>query len=49
MLVEQLRDFPIADHDDGPDALEMALRLASALIHGYSPTEPLGNRIELSV
>jgi len=22
-----LRDFPLADHDDGPDALEMAIRL----------------------
>jgi predicted phage terminase large subunit-like protein len=29
LLVEQLRDFPHADHDDGPDALEMAIRLAS--------------------
>ncbi len=27
LLVDQLRDFPNADHDDGPDALEMALRL----------------------
>jgi predicted phage terminase large subunit-like protein len=27
LLVEQLRDFPLADHDDGPDALEMAMRL----------------------
>jgi len=26
LLVAQLRDFPTADHDDGPDALEMALR-----------------------
>ena len=26
LLVEQLLQFPIADHDDGPDALEMALR-----------------------
>jgi hypothetical protein len=25
-LVDQLRDFPIGDHDDGPDALEMAIR-----------------------
>lgn len=31
LLVNQLRDFPIADHDDGPDAAEMALRLAQAL------------------
>jgi predicted phage terminase large subunit-like protein len=27
LLVQQLRDFPLGDHDDGPDALEMALRL----------------------
>jgi predicted phage terminase large subunit-like protein len=27
LLVQQLRDFPCGDHDDGPDALEMALRL----------------------
>ena len=23
LLVDQLMDFPLADHDDGPDALEM--------------------------
>jgi predicted phage terminase large subunit-like protein len=28
LLVQQLKDFPVGDHDDGPDALEMALRLA---------------------
>jgi predicted phage terminase large subunit-like protein len=27
LLVDQLMDFPIADHDDGPDALEMCVRL----------------------
>jgi predicted phage terminase large subunit-like protein len=32
MLVQQLRDFPVAAHDDGPDALEMALRLLKALL-----------------
>lgn len=32
LLVNQLRDFPCADHDDGPDALEMALRLAQELL-----------------
>jgi predicted phage terminase large subunit-like protein len=31
-LVEQLRDFPNGDHDDGPDALEMACRMASDLL-----------------
>lgn len=27
LLVQQMRDFPLADFDDGPDALEMACRL----------------------
>ena len=27
LLCEQLRDFPLGEHDDGPDALEMALRV----------------------
>jgi len=31
LLVEQLRDFPAGDYDDGPDALEMAVRAASDL------------------
>lgn len=31
LLVEQLQDFPAGDHDDGPDAAEMALRLASEI------------------
>jgi predicted phage terminase large subunit-like protein len=26
LLVDQLREFPQADHDDGPDALELAVR-----------------------
>lgn len=28
LLVEQMRDFPVGDHDDGPDALELAIQLA---------------------
>ncbi len=27
LLVDQLMDFPLAEHDDGPDALEMCTRL----------------------
>ncbi|MCL2305233.1 MAG: phage terminase large subunit [Planctomycetaceae bacterium] len=27
LLVEQMKMFPVGDHDDGPDALEMALRV----------------------
>jgi len=34
LLVEQLRDFPHAAHDDGPDALEMALRAAIQVFNG---------------
>src|SRR5690606_10117391 len=34
LLVEQLKEFPIARHDDGPDALEMAVRLAESVFTG---------------
>ena len=33
-LVDQLVAFPSADYDDGPDALEMCVRLARHLITG---------------
>jgi predicted phage terminase large subunit-like protein len=36
-LIEQLRDFPNGDHDDGPDALEMSVRLALQLL--YIPSD----------
>ena len=38
MLVEQLISFPTADHDDGPDALEMATRKAQQLLAGVGQT-----------
>ena len=31
LLVDQLLDFPVGPHDDGPDAMEMAIRLAEQL------------------
>ena len=34
LLVDQLLDFPNGDHDDGPDAMEMAIRLAEQLTTG---------------
>jgi predicted phage terminase large subunit-like protein len=40
LLVEQLRTFPIGDHDDGPDALEMAIRLAGELARSTSASPP---------
>lgn len=40
-LIDQLRHFPKADHDDGPDALEMLWRIAStgfiSLRDAYTP------------
>lgn len=35
LLVEQLRGFPSHRYDDGPDALEMAIRLCEELLHGH--------------
>ena len=45
LLVEQLKQFPVADHDDGPDAVEMAVRLAAELLRGQSADDGLGNRL----
>jgi len=33
-LIDQLMDFPVGEHDDGPDALEMAERLAGEVCRG---------------
>lgn len=43
LLVQQLQDFPLGDHDDGPDALEMAIRMLSALC---TATEAAGEFVE---
>jgi hypothetical protein len=45
LLVDQLRDFPAGAHDDGPDALEMAVRLAEEILHGRQNSDGLGNRL----
>jgi predicted phage terminase large subunit-like protein len=45
LLVDQLRDFPAGAHDDGPDALEMALRLAEDVWRGRMRDDGLGNRL----
>jgi predicted phage terminase large subunit-like protein len=44
LLVNQLRDFPLGSHDDGPDALEMALRLVEEYRHGQL-SDGLGDRL----
>jgi predicted phage terminase large subunit-like protein len=45
LLIEQLGEFPLGDHDDGPDALEMALRLAAGLLAGRKSGDGLGSRL----
>lgn len=42
MLVNQLKEFPMAAHDDGPDALEMAIRQSLAqIIHTTPQADPV--------
>jgi predicted phage terminase large subunit-like protein len=45
LLVDQLRQFPLGDHDDGPDALEMALRLAAEMLATPAVGDGLGTRL----
>jgi predicted phage terminase large subunit-like protein len=45
LLVEQLRAFPAGDHDDGPDALEMAWRLAEELLAGRAAPFEVSGRL----
>jgi predicted phage terminase large subunit-like protein len=49
LLVEQLKEFPLADHDDGPDALEMAIRLAAEWFDRRGRGDGLGDRLPISV
>ena len=37
LLLEQLRQFPLAVHDDGPDALEMAVQASRRLVAPEHP------------
>ena len=45
LLVDQLREFPVGDHDDGPDATEMAIRLAAELLQRQTTVDRLGDRL----
>jgi len=49
LLVEQLKEFPAGDHDDGPDALEMAIRLAGELFGATAAGDGLGERLPVAV
>lgn len=39
ILLQQLRDFPHAKHDDGPDALEMLIRLLIAIVNAGAASQ----------
>lgn len=41
LLVEQMKGFPAHKFDDGPDALEMAIRLLEELLRGGGGAEPV--------
>jgi hypothetical protein len=45
LLLEQMQQFPLGDHDDGPDAAEMAIRLAADLLEGRRRRDGLGQRL----
>ena len=45
LLVQQMRDFPHGDHDDGPDALEMAVRLAADMLNSVPDDGDIFERI----
>lgn len=49
LLVEQLKQFPLGDHDDGPDALEMAVRLAAECLNPNDCQDGLGDRLNISI
>lgn len=40
LLVDQLRDFPVSEYDDGPDSLEMGLRVMIELFNGKRQRQP---------
>jgi predicted phage terminase large subunit-like protein len=42
LLVQQLKEFPVGDHDDGPDALEMALRTMLDMVNGRNRDRVIG-------
>lgn len=46
ILVDQLKDFPHGEHDDGPDALEGAVRVAMSMLTGSD--DGLGNTLRVA-
>lgn len=48
LLVDQMRDFPLGDHDDGPDALEQAVRMIDVIANGVQ-SDGIGAYLPLDV
>ncbi len=48
LLIEQLKMFPVGDHDDGPDALEMAVRVLGEYTREIPRPDGLGNRLRIA-
>ena len=46
LCVQQMRDFPNGDHDDGPDSVEMATRLAADFTDTFEPADDIGDTLE---
>lgn len=44
-LLDQLKSFPVGDHDDGPDALEMGIRVLEMLISDNGSEDGLPERL----
>lgn len=43
LLVQQLKDFPNGDHDDGPDMLEMGTRIAATILEETRPADSISD------
>ncbi len=48
LLIEQLKGFPTCKHDDGPDALAMALEVVRARFHGTREADADGGVADLT-
>jgi len=40
LLIQQMKEFPLSDHDDGPDALEMAIRRLNIMARDVMQSTP---------
>lgn len=49
LLVNQMRDFPNGEHDDGPDALEMGTRIAAEILEERRPADSVSNYENIEV